>query len=565
MTLPTSETPIVEEQRSLRSDGGRWRPALAGILLLAFGLRVLTISNQSLWFDEAFSLLLSRHDFPEIAARTARDTMPPLYYWLLHVWPPLPVGEGGGEGVPRSLSAITGTLSVALSFVIARRLLSTPAALWAALFTAIAPFQVFYGQEVRMYALLGVWSLLAAYGFIVGWRDNDRRGWVLYGLGTALAMYTHPLGGLPSFALVAWAVGMAVGGFVGWRRVHPYPNLPLSKGEGTITEGPTTIGTRPLSPARERDRVRGLPGNLSNGDNPRQSLTLLRAPGLALAIAGIAYLPWLSVLVGQAQQVLNSFWASPPSVVSPLASFYLFFEGPFGGRFFPVLLAVILVPLAFGLIAFRYSSLSERLSLSLLWAWLALPLLALLALSLVRSVYLERVVIGASFPIYIVLGWTVATLRPRAIGTSLGVAVLAAGVVGLAGWFGDPSMGKPPQREAASVVVAQWREGVPVVHTSDGSYLPFLLYAPHIDNQLLAGDPEAIAHTARARSTYDTLGVHAMPLADAVRGASEFTVVIALDHSVEWQLEQAAALDSAYTRIDEQNVGGILVRRYRVR
>src|SRR3989338_4793672 len=82
-----------------------WRMAAAGGVVLAFLLRTANLGAQSIWYDEAFSLLLARYGYGEIVARTARDTMPPLYYWLLHLW-------GAGHPVdfyPRFLSVLSGT------------------------------------------------------------------------------------------------------------------------------------------------------------------------------------------------------------------------------------------------------------------------------------------------------------------------------------------------------------------------------------------------------------------------------------------------------------------------
>lgn len=479
--------------------------APGGVLLLTFSLRVLTLDNQSLWYDEAFSLLLAHNDLPGIVERTARDTMPPLYYWLLHLW-------GTGAPVdfsPRLLSAAASTIAVALVFVIGRRLWDASAALWAALFTAVSPFQVFYGQEVRMYALLGLWNLLAAYGFLRGWQEGRWLGWALYGMGTALALYTHAIGGLPSLALLGWGVVTALQG-------------------------------------RQRSR--------------------LRAPCVAVGIALLGYLPWLTVLLGQAREVLSSFWAGPPSVLSPLASLYFFYQGPFApAGLVPLALAAVLLPLGCTLLPFGRSEHPDRSALGFLWAWLALPLLLLLVLSLVRSLYLERVVMGASFPLYLLLGWVAARTQPRWVGVALGMAALATAAMGLSAWLTDPAYGKPPQREAAAAVTAVWQPGTPVLHTSDGSYLPFLLYTPELPNWLLEGDPEQAARTARARSTYEALTIESVSVQRAVGTAQEFFLVIALDHSVEYQRDLAARIDQGYRRLDEQSIGGILLRRYQAR
>ena len=484
-----------------------WHYAVLGTILLAFALRIWNLGAQSLWYDEAFSLLMARYAFPEMLKHTALDTMPPLYYWLLRLW---------GTGVPvdfypRFLSALSGTLSVALTFVVARFLFETRTGAVAALFAAIAPFQVFYGQEVRMYALLGAWNLLAAYGFLQGWRRNSGWGWALFAVGTVLAMYTHVLGWLPSAALVAW-------GFVSaWRR-----------------------------------------------------WSRLRAPLLALGGALVVYLPWAVVAIGQAQQVLASFWASPPSLVSPFASLYLFFEGPFAGPgLLPITLAVVLLVLGFSLPSILGRK-EDAQALGILWAWAALPLLALLAASQVRSVYLERVALGAAFPVYMLLGWVSVRLptaqagtAPRWLSATLGVLVLATGLWGLRNWYGDPAMGKPPQREAVAVVRASWRQGEPVLHSSDGSLLPFLLYAPDLPNHLLTGDPEYLARTARARSTYEALGIQATRAEDAIGDARRFFLVVALDHSIEYQKALVQAFDRTYQRLEEEDVAGIAVLVYR--
>ena len=38
----------------------RWLPVI--VLLLAFALRVLKLGDQNVWWDEAFSVWVSRHD-----------------------------------------------------------------------------------------------------------------------------------------------------------------------------------------------------------------------------------------------------------------------------------------------------------------------------------------------------------------------------------------------------------------------------------------------------------------------------------------------------------------------
>jgi hypothetical protein len=62
----------------------RW--AFPAILLFGLALRLAGINSRPLFYDEAFSYFLSIQSFPKIVQGTAADTMPPLYYFLLHFW-----------------------------------------------------------------------------------------------------------------------------------------------------------------------------------------------------------------------------------------------------------------------------------------------------------------------------------------------------------------------------------------------------------------------------------------------------------------------------------------------
>src|ERR671936_747856 len=75
-------TPMLEH--SARTHRARW--TLVVLLLCAFALRLLNLTVQPLWFDEGWSVWFATADLPTMAARTAADIHPPLYYALLHAW-----------------------------------------------------------------------------------------------------------------------------------------------------------------------------------------------------------------------------------------------------------------------------------------------------------------------------------------------------------------------------------------------------------------------------------------------------------------------------------------------
>ncbi|MEW5720642.1 MAG: glycosyltransferase family 39 protein, partial [Chloroflexota bacterium] len=157
-------------------------------ILLAFALRMAWLAQRPIWYDEAFSVLLAERDLAAIVRGTATDVQPLLYYFLLHVWLRF------GENVfwLRFLSVALSLLVVALTYALARRLFSERAGAFALLFAALAPFQIYHAQELRMYALFALGALLYMYGVSQPVARRWRR-FVLLVAGAVIALYAHSL------------------------------------------------------------------------------------------------------------------------------------------------------------------------------------------------------------------------------------------------------------------------------------------------------------------------------------------------------------------------------------
>jgi len=169
---------------------------LIAILLLAAGVRIYRLNQQSFWADEFYSALLPAgrghaelrlprnvllaeppnlfdlKNAPSIAHVWRSDLeghAPPLYMMAMRLW-----GEAFGlsQGSSRSFSVVMSLAAVALIFVVVRELSGDAAGLWAALLLALAGPQVQYAQEARTYALLLVEGLGAAAALV----RIDRRG-----------------------------------------------------------------------------------------------------------------------------------------------------------------------------------------------------------------------------------------------------------------------------------------------------------------------------------------------------------------------------------------------------
>ena len=193
------ETPVGDTQDP-RAVPGAWFVALRlirwarehwllPIMLLAAAVRFFDLTAASIWFDEGSSVLLSRFSLPDIWGHAAHDVHPPLYFMLLHGWIGL---FGDGMLSIRLMSAVPGIITVGLGVWLVDLLATRRAALLAGLLLALLPTAVRYSQEVRMYALLGVWLIGATIALVYWVRQPRRHRYlVAYALLMTAAFYTH--------------------------------------------------------------------------------------------------------------------------------------------------------------------------------------------------------------------------------------------------------------------------------------------------------------------------------------------------------------------------------------
>src|SRR3954468_24884118 len=126
--------------------------ALAAITIAGAALRFATLGVQSYWLHEGATVHLVHKGFGAmLSGVSAGESTPPLYYILAWVWAKV---FGTGEVGLRSLSALIGTLTIPVAFVLGRRVADERAGLLASALTAFNPLVVWYSQEARSYALL---------------------------------------------------------------------------------------------------------------------------------------------------------------------------------------------------------------------------------------------------------------------------------------------------------------------------------------------------------------------------------------------------------------------------
>ncbi|MBL7184052.1 MAG: glycosyltransferase family 39 protein [Anaerolineae bacterium] len=160
---------------------------LVVLLLASFGLRVYRLGDKSVWWDEGLAVWSARQSLAAIARWTAADVHPPLYLWMLHFWR---VSSGDSEFGLRLLSAVIGVLTVAAVFLLGRVVGGSRTGLLAALLVGISRFDIWWSQEMRMYALAALLAALSLWAAIRFW-DRDRPlDLVLYVVFTTAGLYT---------------------------------------------------------------------------------------------------------------------------------------------------------------------------------------------------------------------------------------------------------------------------------------------------------------------------------------------------------------------------------------
>lgn len=166
----------------------------------AFFLRVYRLGDKNVWWDEGWTVWLSQHDFGWIALRTASDEHPPLHYWLMHVWQ---AALGTDAFTGRFFSLLFGVLLVALVYRLGKEMGGARLGLLAALFLALARFNVWWSQDIKNYTLSAffAWaSVLFVWKWVIARQTTDSRQqrlyWIGYILATFLALFSHYLAAL---------------------------------------------------------------------------------------------------------------------------------------------------------------------------------------------------------------------------------------------------------------------------------------------------------------------------------------------------------------------------------
>jgi 4-amino-4-deoxy-L-arabinose transferase-like glycosyltransferase len=376
-SLPHNETvaarPATDESGSTEATvAPAVRVALLAMVLGALALRLAALDFQSLWRDEVDAIYFALRPLGEtLSMLTAAAQNGPLYFLSLRPW--LSV-VGSSEYALRLPSALAGVASIPLLWQVGRRLVGGTgpragggAPLIAALFLALNPYALWYGQEGKMYTIVTFLALLATWLFLRGVERGGALPWVAYALVVTLAMYTHLMMVLIIPVHFVWFLivfpslrGPLRGrrwGYLGALAALTLPYLPMLVWQWEmLTSGRKLTGFAytPLG-----DMVRTLLLNHARGFAPGEPLLIL-APIYILGAAGLL-IGWMELRPPPEARI-------PPGAeaIAPLVELR-------DGQRFALLLAWLLLPvLGIWLMSLRQPIFTDRYIIWMLPAWLLL-------------------------------------------------------------------------------------------------------------------------------------------------------------------------------------------------
>jgi uncharacterized membrane protein len=471
----------VKALRLPRFENSWW---ILPIMVTALALRLINLRGRPLWYDEAFAVLYAEKPFATMLHGTvaqvggaAADVHPLFFYSLLHAWMSI---IGQSPMAIRALSVLLGTATVAMVYLLARRLFNDRIGWAAAAIAAVSPFAIYYSQEARMYALLGFAAVAATYFFLRAWTDNRWYFWIAFSMFGALTLYAHNLG---------FAVVIALDGWVFWTWF------------------------------RER-RARW-----------HRFLPFLLSHLLMLAL----FAPWLIYVPSQFGKIQQAYWVEKPSVTTLIQSILIFHfaydnEALPGWMLAPALFFSFLMPAVAGLeFVRRHKDKNHRyyLSQTLILVLAVVPVLLLLAVSLIRPVYIVRALLPSALFYYVL--WASLFLSrnvPRPIRWGLIVPSLAIIAVSLANHYTYAAFPRPPFDRVAVYLREQYRPGDAIVHSNKLTFLPTYYYDRTLPQRFIGDEPGSSSDTL-AYPTQEALGLYATTdLASATQGFDRIWFII---------------------------------------
>jgi mannosyltransferase len=459
--------------------------AAVAALAVALFLRLISLQSRGIWYDDSFSIFLSEGSYEHIIEGTAADTMPPLYYFLLHLW----MIFGHQIWWLRLLNVSLSLVTVGMVYVLGTDLFGKTTGLLAGFFTAISPLQIYQAQELRMYVVLTL-SLLGYLWFFVRISSRTEPGF--------LAPLAEPPQNPNAIAVLPLT----------FRQDWPYWLGLLICGAAAMYSHNLAVFTL-IAPTiflvlRKRWR-------------------LLVPVLLTQLTIGIFAIPWLRMIPGQIAKIQAAFWTPRPGLVEIIQAITTFHSNlPLPSWLLPVSIilsfqVVIMVMIE----TFRGSWREERVVFSLAVVVIP-PALLFLASYLMRPVFVPRALMLSSLFYYLLLARVIVQGRARGVGLFLAGAYTLLALLALPYQYSFDDFPRSPFKQLTAALANEVGPDDLVLHDNKLSYFPAHFYAPDLFQCFLPDEPGSHNDTL-ALASQDAMGIH--PVSNLQEGIQDRSAV----------------------------------------
>ncbi|HNW39852.1 MAG TPA: glycosyltransferase family 39 protein [Candidatus Omnitrophota bacterium] len=149
------------------------------ISFIALALRLYRLGANDLWYDEVFSVLISKNPL--------HNWNPPVYFITLDYWIKL---FGVSEFSLRFPSLVFGVISIPCLFFLGKTVFNSRVGISACLLMCLSSFHLWYAQEARPYSLSVFLSILSTYFFYRFLTEGRFKFGLSYVLSSILGLYS---------------------------------------------------------------------------------------------------------------------------------------------------------------------------------------------------------------------------------------------------------------------------------------------------------------------------------------------------------------------------------------
>ena len=160
-----------------------------GLIILGAIFILLSAFHESIWFDESYSVAISKHNISEIWSIGSNDVHPVLYYIILHF-----IGIFTNNSILsyRLLSSICVIILGILGYTHIRKDFGEIVGFIFTFLILFMPTTLVYSSEIRMYTLAMLFvTVMAIYAYRIYKSGVSNKNWVIFSIFSLASCYTH--------------------------------------------------------------------------------------------------------------------------------------------------------------------------------------------------------------------------------------------------------------------------------------------------------------------------------------------------------------------------------------